>query len=154
VQLASSPRSRRRLLAAPLGLYLATFLAYPTLYAVKLAVTDGTSGVFPSLESVRVRMPCSDAGTVAGNLLVPLASVTLELLAGLALALLLPRACRAAGSCARWWVIPFALPEIVFLTIVRAIPGATWLRERCARRCRLAHGRLPAAGRPLAYSSA
>lgn len=122
MQLASAHRSSRRLLAAPLALYLAAFLAYPTLYAVKLAFTDGTSGVFPSLESVRAL--AHDAlfwQAAAGNLLIPLASVALELLAGLALALLLAARMPGRRLLRALVVIPFALPEIVFLTIVRAI---------------------------------
>lgn len=116
-------RSRRRwLLAAPLVIYLTAFLGWPMAQAVRLALSDGDGGAFPSLAGFRVL-----AGdplfrqAVVGNLVVPAASVALEVVAGLGLALLLAgrfpgrRLVRAAV------VVPFALPEIVFLTIVRAI---------------------------------
>src|SRR5581483_9163698 len=102
---------RARLAAAPLVLYLAAFLAYPALVAVRLAFTDATGGAFPSLASFRVLV--SDElfwRAVAGNLVVPAATVALEVVAGLALALALAwrfpgrRLVRAAV------VVPFALP--------------------------------------------
>ncbi|MEW6268250.1 MAG: ABC transporter permease subunit [Thermodesulfobacteriota bacterium] len=114
--------TQRRLLAAPLALYLLAFLAYPSAYAVKLALTDGTTGAFPTLEPLRAL-----AGdrlfrqALAGNLLVPLASVLLELVAGLGLALLLAARMPARRLLRASIVVPFALPEIVFLTIVRAL---------------------------------
>jgi ABC-type sugar transport system permease subunit len=110
------------LLALPLFVYLLAFLAYPTLYALALAFTDPLTGDFPSLASWSVL-----AGdelfwrALAGNLVVPALTVALELAAGLALAVFLAahfpgrRLVRAAV------IIPFALPEIVFLTIMRYI---------------------------------
>ena len=94
----------RWLLAAPLGLYLAVFLLYPSAYAVKLAFTDSASGDFPSLTAFRSlwrdRLFWQAA---AGNLIVPALSVALELLAGLGLALLLAARMPARGilSCCR-----------------------------------------------------
>jgi len=114
--------ARGWLLAAPFALYVAAFLAYPTLYAAKLALTDPASGVFPSLESFRVladdRLFWQAA---AGNLVLPVLSVALELAAGLALALLLAARIPGRRLLRAAVVVPFALPEIVFLTIVRAI---------------------------------
>lgn len=115
-------RRRRALLAAPLALYLAAFLLYPSLYAVKLSLTDATSGAFPSLESFRILW--RDGlfwQAVGGNVVVPLASVVLELVAGLGLALLLAERMPGRRLLRAAVVIPFALPEIVFLTIVRAM---------------------------------
>jgi multiple sugar transport system permease protein len=107
-------------LAGPLLLYLLAFLAWPSAYALGLAFTDPVTGGFPSAENLRLlardRLFWRAA---AGNLVFPLLSVALELGLGLALALLLPR--RGPGR--RWLravvVVPFALPEIVFLTVMR-----------------------------------
>lgn len=115
-------RTRRLVLAAPLVLYLAAFLVYPSLYAVKLSLTDGTTGEFPSLASFRVLARDDLFWRAAlGNLVVPLASVALELVAGLGLALLLSARMPARRLLRAAVVIPFALPEIVFLTVVRAL---------------------------------
>ncbi len=115
-------RTRRLFLAAPLVLYLAAFLVYPSLYAVKLAFTDGTTGEFPSFTSFRVLARDELFWRAAlGNLVVPLASVALELVAGLGLALLLAARMPARRLLRAAVVIPFALPEIVFLTVVRAL---------------------------------
>lgn len=111
-----------RLLAAPLVLALVAFLLVPVLAALRLAFTDPTTGAFPSVEPFRVL-----AGdtlfwqAAAGNLVVPLGSVALEVVAGLALALLLASRIPGRRLVRAAVVIPFALPEIVFLTIVRAI---------------------------------
>lgn len=112
----------RRLLGWPLALYLALLLAYPTLYAIRLALTDSSRGVFPSVESFRTlaRDPLFWQAA-AGNLIVPVLSVALELAAGLGLALLLASRIPGRRLVRAMVVIPFALPEIVFLTIVRAI---------------------------------
>ena len=114
--------TRAWLLAAPLALYLLVFLGYPTLHALRMALTDGTSGAFPSLANLRVlRHDPLFWQAVAGNVAIPALSVVLELAGGVALALLLStrfpgrRLVRAAV------VIPFALPEIVFLSIVRSM---------------------------------
>jgi ABC-type sugar transport system permease subunit len=108
--------------AGPVLLYLAAFLAFPTAYAVRLAFTDPLSEKVPSLVNFRVLW--DDPlfwRAVVGNLVVPALSVALELVAGLALALLL--AAHLPGR--RLWrtiiIVPFALPEIVFLIIMRYI---------------------------------
>jgi ABC-type sugar transport system permease subunit len=115
-------RDRRWLLAAPLAGYLVLFLAFPTAYAVKLSLTDTLAGRFPSLESFRVV-----AGdrlfwrALEGNLLLPVLTVTLELASGLALALLLAARLPARRLLRAVVIVPFALPEIVFLTIMRYV---------------------------------
>jgi ABC-type sugar transport system permease subunit len=115
-------RSRRWLLAVPLAAYLAAMLAYPTAFAVRLALTDPDSAAWPSLTGVRaVWRDELFWRAVVGNLVVPALSVTLELVAGLALALVLAARMPARRLLRAAVVIPFALPEIVFLTIVRAI---------------------------------
>ena len=109
-------------LVVPALVFLAIFLLYPTLVAVRLAFTDGTSGAFPSLESFRVL-----AGdglfhrALLGNLTLPLVAVTLELVAGLGLALLLSERLPARRLLRTAIILPFALPEIVFLTILRRV---------------------------------
>jgi ABC-type sugar transport system permease subunit len=110
------------LLAAPLCLYLVAFLAYPTAYALKLAFTDPLTGAFPGLANFRLVWDDSLFWqALLGNIFLPIASVAVELVSGLALALLLTA--RFPGR--RWLrlvvIIPFALPEIVFLTIMRCI---------------------------------
>jgi multiple sugar transport system permease protein len=115
-------RGRTWLLAVPLVAYLGLVLVYPTVYAVKLAFTDTVAGRFPSVENLRLL--AADPlfwRAVRNNVLVPAASVAVELVSGLGLALLL-----AARLPARRWlratvVIPFALPEIVLLTIMRNV---------------------------------
>ncbi len=110
------------LLAAPLCLYLVAFLAYPTAYALRLAFSDPLTNAFPSL--LNFRLVWGDSlfwRALFGNVFLPLISVAVELVSGLALALLL--AARFPGR--RWLrvlvIVPFALPEIVFLTIMRYV---------------------------------
>jgi ABC-type sugar transport system permease subunit len=91
-------------------------------YAVKLALTDGPSGRFPSLENFR--QLADDTlfwRALAGNLVLPLLTVALELAGGLALALLLAARLPARRLLRAVVVVPFALPEIVFLTIMRYV---------------------------------
>lgn len=108
--------------ALPLVAYLVLFLVYPTAFAVKLAFTDDATGTFPSLDTFR-----GLAGdglfwrALVNNALLPPLIVGLEVVSGLALALLL-----AARLPARRWlraavIVPFALPEIVFLAIARHV---------------------------------
>jgi ABC-type sugar transport system permease subunit len=115
-------RDRGWLLAVPLAGYLGVFLLYPMLYAVKLAFTDTLTGHFPSLESFRV---LGGDGlfwrAVVGNVAVPVFVVGLELASGLALALLLAARLPAERLLRTVIVLPFALPEIVFLAIMRWI---------------------------------
>jgi ABC-type sugar transport system permease subunit len=121
-KLAGHVRGPRWILAAPLVAYLALFLAWPTAYAVKLAFTDQPTGSFPSLENFR--MLWSDRlfwRAVAGNVVLPILTVGLELVTGLALALLLAARLPARRLLRAVVVIPFALPEIVFLTIMRYV---------------------------------
>ena len=93
--------------AAPLLLYLAAFLVQPTLYAVKLSFTDTLTGAFPSVANFRLLV--ADGlfwRAVVGNVVLPIAIVAVEVAGGLALAVVL---------------IPFALPEVVFLTVMRYV---------------------------------
>ena len=113
---------RAWLLSAPLLLYLAALLASPIVVASRLAVTDPVTGAVPSLASFR-----AIAGdplfrrALVGNAIVPVATVALEVLAALALAVLLSRRLPGRRLVRAAVVIPFALPEIVFLTIVRSM---------------------------------
>ncbi len=108
--------------ALPLVAYLLLFLAYPTVFAVRLAFTDDVTGSVPSLETFRAL--AADGlfwRAVRNNVLLPPLIVGLEIASGLALALLL--ATRLPGR--RWLraavVVPFALPEIVFLAVARHV---------------------------------
>lgn len=112
----------RYLGAAPLFAYLLLFLAYPSAYAVKLAFTDSVSHVFPSLTNFRLLGDDPLFWRALWlNLVLPVASVTLELVAGLALALLLAARFRGRRLLLAMVVLPFALPEIVLLTMMRYI---------------------------------
>ncbi len=109
-------------LAVPLVVYLAVFLVFPVGEAVRLAFTDSVSGTFPSLESFRT---IADDGlfwrALRVNLALPLLAVALELVAGLGLALLFAERLPARRLLRAAVLLPFALPEIVFLTILRSI---------------------------------
>lgn len=115
-------RGVRGLPALPLVLFLVVTLAWPLLRAIALALTDGATGAFPSVENLRVLGgdPLFRRALL-GNLAVPVASVALELVAGVALALLLARRFPGRRLVRAAVVVPFALPEIVFLTVVRAL---------------------------------
>jgi ABC-type sugar transport system permease subunit len=109
-------------LAAPVVLYLALFLVYPTLYAVKLAFTDGLTGAFPS--AVNFELLWHDHlfwRAVAGNVVLPLLSVLVELALGLALAVFLAARFPGRRLLRAVVIVPFALPEIVFLTVMRYV---------------------------------
>ncbi|MDG2304881.1 MAG: sugar ABC transporter permease [Candidatus Binatia bacterium] len=113
---------RAWLLAVPLLVYLAVFLVYPMGEAVRLAFTDSVSGSFPSLASFRILADdrlFRDALVV--NLLLPMVAVALEVVAGLGLALLLAERLPARRLLRAAVLLPFALPEIVFLTILRNV---------------------------------
>ncbi len=110
------------LLAAPLVLFLVCLLGYPVIAAVRLALTDPVSGVAPTAGSFRVLW--NDRlfwRAAAGNLVIPVGSVAVELVAGVGLALLLAARMPARRLVRAMVVVPFALPEIVFLAITRGI---------------------------------
>jgi len=112
----------RAWLAAPLVAWLALFLVFPTLWAVRLAFTDTATGRFPSLHGFRTL--AADPlfwRALWGNLAIPAVTVALELASGLALALLLSARLPARRLLRTLVIVPFALPEIVFLTIVRHV---------------------------------
>jgi len=140
------------LLAAPLLVYLVALLIYPTLYAAALALTDGATGRFPS--PVNLRLIIADPlfrRAVVGNVALPCASVALELAAGLGLAVLLAARFPGRRLVRAIVVIPFALPEVVFLTIMRYV-----FAPRGYANAALAAVGLPpvgwlTAGRPLAF---
>ena len=108
------------LLAAPLSLFLVLFVAYPTAYAVKLAATDTLTQTFPSLANFQLLWDDQLFWrAVLGNLVLPVMSVAVEVVLGLALALLLASRFPGRRYLRAVVVIPFALPEIVFLTAMR-----------------------------------
>jgi trehalose transport system permease protein len=118
-------RGPSRLLLVPVVLYLALFLAYPTVYALRLAFTDGLTGVFPS--AANFALLWRDElfwRALGGNLALPVFTLALELASGLALALVLAAHLPARRLLRTAVVIPFALPEIVFLTIMRHVFAA------------------------------
>jgi ABC-type sugar transport system permease subunit len=112
----------RAWLAAPLLAWLAIFLLYPSLWALRLAFTDTVTGQFPSLEGFRqIAGDPLFQRALAGNLAVPAVTLALELVSGLGLALLLTARLPARRLLRTLVIVPFALPEIVFLGIVRQL---------------------------------
>ena len=113
---------RAWLLVLPLLAYLGIFLLYPMAEALQLAFRDSISGEFPSLGSFRT-LAEDDLfwRALRINVGLPLVAVALELLAGLALALLLAERLPARRWLRAAVLLPFALPEIVFLTIMRNV---------------------------------
>ena len=108
--------------AAPLLLYLAAFLVQPTLYAVKLSFTDTLTGAFPSVANFRLLV--ADRlfwRAVVGNVVLPIAIVAVEVAGGLALAVVLAARLPARRLLRAVVMIPFALPEVVFLTVMRYV---------------------------------
>ncbi|MFQ5667501.1 MAG: carbohydrate ABC transporter permease [Candidatus Binatia bacterium] len=109
-------------LAAPLLFYLVLFLAFPTVYALKLAFTDALTGTFPSWANFHTLW--RDAlfwRALWGNIILPVLGVTVELVVGLALALLFATRFPGRRFLRPVVIVPFALPEIVFLTIMRYV---------------------------------
>lgn len=110
------------LLAAPLLAALLIVLVYPMGYALVLAFTDPLSGRFPHLANfTQLADDPLFWRALRNNLLLPLFSVAVELALGLALALFLVLRFPGRGALRALVVLPFALPEIVVLTIMRAI---------------------------------
>lgn len=119
---ARQPSRWRNALAAPVLIYFAVFLVYPTLYALKLAFTDSLTQAFPSAENFR--MLWRDQlfwQAVLGNVVIPVLSVAVELVIGLALAIFLSARFPGRRLLRAIVIIPFALPEIVFLTMMRYV---------------------------------
>lgn len=138
------PVRRAWLLVAPMLAVLVLLQLYPMLYALRLAFTDPLTGQFPHLANYALLARDELFWRAArNNLLLPLASVALELALGLALALFLSLRFRGRAALRALVVIPFALPEIVVLTIMRylfaprgyanaalaalGLPGLDWL---------------------------
>ena len=110
------------LLVAPLLLTLALLLAYPTWCAVTLAFTDPFTHAFPSLANfASLRRDPLFWRAVANNAVLPFLSVTVELATGLALALFLSLRFPGRRVLRTIVVLPFALPEIVVLIVMRYV---------------------------------
>jgi multiple sugar transport system permease protein len=117
----AQPR-RRALPALPLLVYLVVFLGYPAVHAVGLALTDSVSGAFPSSANLRLigRDPLFWTAAL-NNVVLPVIGVALELAVGLAIAILLASRLPAPRVWRTIVVLPFALPEIVYLTMMRYV---------------------------------
>jgi multiple sugar transport system permease protein len=119
---ASADTRLRGLAALPLAAYLAVFLAYPILYAIRLAFTDASTGDSPTLANFAVLS--GDAlfwRALGNNVLLPVVGVLVELVLGLALALLFHQRFPGRSLLRAIAVIPFALPEVVYLTAMRYV---------------------------------
>ena len=115
-------RTRAWLYATPLLAALLLLLVYPMGYAIVLALTDPVSGRFPSDANLLEigRDPLFWRAAVNNGVL-PLVSVAVELIVGLALALFLSLRFPGRAALRAIVIVPFALPEIVVLTIMRYI---------------------------------
>jgi ABC-type sugar transport system permease subunit len=110
------------LLVAPLLGALLLLLAYPMGYALVLAFTDPATGQRPSLVNfTQIGHDPLFWRAVRNNAVLPLASVAVELVVGLGLALFCSLRFRGRAALRAIVVLPFALPEIVVLTIMRYI---------------------------------
>lgn len=109
-------------LAWPLLAALLLLLGYPIVYALRLAFTDPLTGASPQLVnfSQLARDPLFWQA-LRNNALLPLASVALELVTALALALFLSQRFRGRAALRAIVILPFALPEIVVLAMMRYI---------------------------------
>lgn len=115
-------RTRAWLYATPLLAALLLLLVYPMGYAIVLALTDPVSGRFPSdANLLEIGHDPLFWRAALNNAVLPLASVAVELVVGLALALFLSLRFPGRAALRAIVIVPFALPEIVVLTIMRYI---------------------------------
>ncbi|MFN2427398.1 MAG: carbohydrate ABC transporter permease [Candidatus Binatia bacterium] len=116
-------RGRLEALAAlPVSAYLLLFLALPCAFALKLAFTDTLTGGVPSLANFRrIAADALLMSALVNNVMLAAVSVAAELALGLGLALLFRRRFRGYAVLRAAVVIPFALPEIVYLTAMRYV---------------------------------
>lgn len=115
-------RTRAWLYATPLLAALLLLLVYPMGYAIVLALTDPLSGRFPSdANLLEIGHDPLFWRAALNNAVLPLASVAVELVVGLALALFLSLRFPGRAALRAIVIVPFALPEIVVLTIMRYI---------------------------------
>jgi ABC-type sugar transport system permease subunit len=126
--------------SAPLIVYLTVFLAYPTVYALRVAFTDSVTQSFPSLTNFRAIAgdPLFWIAT-RNNVILPVLSIATELMLGLGLAVFLAARFPGRRYLRAIVIVPFALPEIVFLTTMRYLFAPRGY----------ANGALAAAGLPL-----
>lgn len=110
-------------LVIPAILFLLAFLFYPTLYAIKLAASPTRAEAsFPTLSNFKALVGGPFFWpAVRNNLILPLFSVAIELLAGLGLALFLTSKFKGRTVLRTVAIMPFAIPEIVFLTAMRFV---------------------------------
>lgn len=104
----------------PLIVYLSLFLLYPSLYALRMALTTKTGEFTLSNFGFILRDPVFWIA-LRNNVIVPVGSVIFELIVGLGIALLVSREFFLRGTVRTIAILPFAIPEIVFLTIMRFI---------------------------------
>lgn len=104
----------------PLTIYLLLFLLYPSLYAAKVSLTTKT-GQFTLSNFIFILKDPIFWIALRNNIIVPIGSVIFELLVGLGIALLVSREFFLRGTVRTIAILPFAVPEIVFLTIMRFI---------------------------------
>ncbi len=111
---------------APLSLWL-TFTGVPLAFAFAVLVLPALQGVRTSFDSCGPSLDNYSTilhdrmfwEALANNLIVPLGSLALELIAGLGLALLLTSKPHASPLLEASAILPFAMPEIVCLAIAR-----------------------------------
>lgn len=108
-----------RNLVFPLIAYLGIFLIYPFLYAIFISFkTQYGFGFenFRNLFSETLFLPA-----LKNNIVIPLISISIEMVLGIGLAVAVNRVNRFTWLFVSFIMIPFVLPEIVFLTASRFI---------------------------------
>jgi len=117
------------LLVLPSLVYLLLLIIGPSFYAVKLALTvpagiqaPHPTARFPTLVNFsRLFADPEFWLAVRNNLIIPVFSVIVELIVGLCLALLLSQRIVGRGVFRTIALLPFVVPEIVFLIIMKSV---------------------------------
>jgi len=149
-----SRRWTASLLAMPLLAALAIGYAYPIGYALVLAFTDPISGQVPRLSNFTDLAADPLFWRAArNNLLLPVASVVVELGVGLGLALFLALRFPGRSVLRAAVVLPFALPEIVVLTIMRYVFAPRGYANAALAALGVGPYDWLAPGRPLAWAT-
>jgi trehalose transport system permease protein len=102
------------LMMLPLTLYIALLTVVPVLQAIVLSFTDRYTDDFPTLSNYAYIVGRPDFGAAFANTLgITIVGVTLEMVAGLILALMLARAFRGRGFFRTLILTPMGVPTLV-----------------------------------------
>lgn len=106
-------------LILPLIIYLGVFLIYPFLYAIIISFKTQYGFGFENFRRLFTEPLFSDA--LGNNIVIPIISISIEMVLGIALAVTVDRVKKYRWIFVCLIMIPFVLPEIVFLTASRFI---------------------------------